>query len=507
MLPRLKTLPRAVLAGVVALAVPISASAGPDQVYNWIRGQQRPTGLVANQQDDAFSGVYVDALAAMAYLHRGDAVAAERVFDKFDVWRAANWGSTTATRGFPMAWNADTGVVDATSDRWIGDNAWLLLALEYHALMTGSAKYADMRAYVRDWLIALKDSDGGVKSGFNSAGAMTHKSTEGNFDCYSALVMRPADRAHIGSWLTTQMYLPAEQRFKTGSTVSSTALDCCSWAVTSLGAGYANVLLYAENNYARTTSRDIGAGTATGFGDTPGQNRVWYEGTGQMALAYRVAGQTAKADATLADMEAVETFLDANRSGWPCSSTLPAWTGASTKLFVPSGAWYLFTKWNFNPMDQASWRLPVDSWGQFSSSSPLLLSTVADPSDSARQVWRLQSKAALNSYQGVFLKVHVASGATYQVRATVRNVASAPLQAGSVGLLSVEWKNASGAEISRQESIAWTSTLSASAWTLKTANFVAPVGAVAGHFVMLQRDQATPAGGAFLFKTLSVHQP
>lgn len=507
MLPRLKPLLAVALAGGLGLASAVPAVAGPDQVYNWIRGQQRSSGLVANQQDDAFSGVYVDALAAMAYLHQGDAVAAERIFDKFDVWRAANWGSTTATRGFPMAWNADTGVVDTTSDRWIGDNAWLLLALEYHALMTGSADYTDMRAYIRDWLIALKDTDGGVKSGFNPAGAMTHKSTEGNFDCYSALVMRPADRAQILNWLTSQMYIPAEQRFKTGSTVSSTALDCCSWAVTSLGAGYSGVLAYAENNYARTTSRDIGSGTATGFGDTPGQNRVWYEGTGQMAIAYLVAGQTAKANTTLVNMEAVETVLDSTRSGWPCSSTLPAWTGASTKLFVPSGAWYLYAKWNFNPMNQASWRLPVESWGQFASSSPLLLATVADPSDSARQVWRLQSKAVLNSYQGVFQKVPVSAGVTYQFRATVRNDASAPLQSGSVGVFSVEWKNASGVEISRHETAGWNSTLSSSAWTLKTANFTAPAGAVTGHFVMLQRDQASPFGGRYLFKTFSVHQP
>lgn len=507
MLPRLKTLLCAVLAGGVALAIPISAVAGPDQVYNWIRGQQRASGLVANQQDDAFSGVYVDALAAMAYVHQGDTVAAERIFDKFDAWRVANWGGTTATRGFPMAWNADTGVVDTTSDRWIGDNAWLLLALEYHALMTGSADYVDMRAYIRDWLIALKDTDGGVKSGFNSAGAMTHKSTEGNFDCYSALVMRPTDRAQILNWLTTQMYIPTEQRFKTGSTVSTTALDCCSWAVASLGSGYANVLAYGFSEYHKTgVTRDLG-GTAAGFGDLPGQQRIWYEGTGQMAVAYQVAGMSADLTRTLNEMEAAVTNLDANSSGWPCSSTLPPWTGAASKLFVPSGAWYLYAKWNFNPMNQASWRLPVESWGQFASSSPLLLTTVADPSDSARQVWRLQSKAVLNSYQGVFQKVPVSAGVAYQVRATVRNDASVPLQAGSVGVFSVEWKNASGAEISRHETVGWNSTLPASAWTLKTASFTAPAGAVTGHFVMIQRDQATPVGGRFLFKTLSVHQP
>src|SRR5687768_18077124 len=91
MLPRLlKPLILTSLAVCLGLA---PSAAGPDQVYAWIRSQQRASGLVANQQDDAFSGVYVDALAAIAYIHQGDAVAAERIFDKFDVWRAANWGA------------------------------------------------------------------------------------------------------------------------------------------------------------------------------------------------------------------------------------------------------------------------------------------------------------------------------------------------------------------------------------------------------------------------------
>lgn len=347
------------LLGLVLGTAGLRAAHDPAGAYAWIRQQQRPSGLFANQQEDTFSGLYVDALAAFCLVHQGEVAAAEKLFDHLDAWRKdkAHWGDELSKQGFPQAWNADTGEADLASDRWVGDNAWLLLALEYHRKKTGSDRYAGMRDAVADWLVALQDpADGGIWAGFNRNGAMKHKSTEGNLDCYAALTMRPEARAGVHRWLTEKMWVPTENRFRTGSTSDYTALDCVSWAVAALGADYAKILEYAEKHYVRSAPMDALPGkTAEGFGDLPGKDRVWFEGTGEMIVAYRVAGRDADAERWIAAMDAVAVPAQTVGHGWPCSSNDPAWRGASTHPFIASGAWYLMGVWKLNPMNPASW--------------------------------------------------------------------------------------------------------------------------------------------------------
>ncbi len=341
--------------------LPIAAAPNPEiarKAYAWIASQQRDSGLMSNQLNDPFSGLYVDALAAFCFLREKEITRAGRMFDLLDAWRIQNWGTTLERQGFPQAWNSDTGAAFMDSDRWVGDNAWLLLALEYHRKLTGSEKYAAMRNAITDWLVALQDeADGGIKAGFNRHGPMPHKSTEGNLDCYAALVARPEARAGVLRWLEQKMWIPEEKRFRTGSTVDSTALDCVSWGVSALGPKYAPALEYAEKNYIITAPYDARPGFAViGFGDLPGHNKVWFEGTGEMIVAYRVAGRHADAEKWMAAMDSAALPVGDLGAGWPCSSTEPPWAGGTTKPFVASGAWYLFGAWNFNPMDQSSWK-------------------------------------------------------------------------------------------------------------------------------------------------------
>lgn len=332
-------------------------SADESRVYRFIRSQQQPSGLFRNQTDDPFSGLYVTALGSICLLHQGQTAEAEKVFDLFDAWRVDHWGNTPELQGFPQAWNADTGMADEKSDRWIGDNAWLLLALEYHHRMTGSTKYLLLRTAIADWLVGLQDEDGGIKAGFNRNGPMLHQSTEGNLDSYAALALRPEAQKRIYSWLLTKMWIPREGRFRTGSTEESSALDCLSWSVAALGPDFSACLDYAEKTYVITAAMDgFPDRKAQGFGDLPGKQRVWFEGTGEMIVAYRAAGRHDAARKWIAEMDKVALTLPDNAAGWPCSSNDPAWNGGSTRPFVASGAWYLFGCWNFNPMNSGSWK-------------------------------------------------------------------------------------------------------------------------------------------------------
>ncbi len=320
------------------------------EVYSWLTQQQAPTGILGNQEDESFSGLYSNALAAICYMQQGDLARTEKVFSFF----ALHLDSVAKQPpgGFCQFWDAATGQPFLDTDRWIGDNAWLLIALNHHYYLTGKDTYADMRHTIAEWLIGLQDSDGGIQSGYNSNGLMFWKSTEGNLDCYAALTDYPQERADIQDFLQTQMWIPGEGRFRMGSTVYESALDTCSWGVAALGTGYKSALQYAQDTFLRTRTSDATGALVTGFSDFVAEDRIWLEGTGQMVLAFEVAGQTDEAQFFLQELHKamMPSSRFAGTVGLPAFTNDPAWSTGSTRIFVPSQAWYLFGGWQFNPM-------------------------------------------------------------------------------------------------------------------------------------------------------------
>lgn len=327
-----------------------NSSANTTGIYEWLLHQQEHTGILGNQENEYFSGLYTNALAAICYIHEGDIARAERVFSLFngrlDVAKAL-------PGGFPQFWEANTGQPHLDSDRWIGDNAWLLIALNHHYYKTGKHTFAEMRQTIAEWLISLQDVDGEIKSGFNQDGLMYWKSTEGNLDCYAALIDYPAERNKIGRFLREEMWVPGEGRFRMGSTVSESALDCLSLGVAALGRDYSRALQYAEAALLCQQISDATGNAVTGFCDFTTRDRIWLEGTGQMVVAYHVAGQEDGMQRFLGELDkaVMPSSRFAGTVGLPCHTNNPAWTTGSTTIFVPSQAWYLFGVWQFNPMN------------------------------------------------------------------------------------------------------------------------------------------------------------
>lgn len=331
-------------------------SGNPAKVYGWLLAQQAPTGLLGNQENEYFCGVYTNALAAICYIHQGDIAGAERIFAFFD--GHLDSVAKELPGGFVQFWDAQTGGAYLESDRWVGDNAWLLIALNYHYYITGKNTYAQMRRTIAEWLISLQDTDGGIMSGYNADGLMWWKSTEGNLDCYVALVEYPNEQNKIGQFLQQKMWIPAESRFRMGSTVAESALDGCSLGVAVFGGDYAAALQYAETALARQKRSDATGSIVAGFSDFVGDDRIWLEGTGQMVVAYHVGRQPGKAEQFLSELD--KAMMPSPRYpdtvGLPCHTNDPAWATGSTNIFVPSQAWYLFGAWRFNPMSPEGYR-------------------------------------------------------------------------------------------------------------------------------------------------------
>ena len=333
-----------------------SAKSIEDQVYGWlVSHQNNNTGLLGNQEEDDFSGIYPNALAAIAFIHKGETQRAEKIFDFFLKNFDSEFASGTL-KGFHQFWNAASGAVFSDTDRWVGDNAWLLMVLNFYQNKTKNNKYETMQEGIAQWIISLQDEDGGINAGFNKNGPMNHKSTEGNLDCYVALINHSFQREKVLKYLTEKMWVESTQRFQMGSTVHESALDCCSWSIGALGSGFKKTMSYTEKKFLRTVTSDANGKTINGFSDFVDKKKVWLEGTGEMVVAYNIVGERGKAKKYLKELEKAmvksEMFNDA--MGLPCSTNDPSWTGANKKIFVPSQCWYLFGAWKINPMESQS---------------------------------------------------------------------------------------------------------------------------------------------------------
>jgi hypothetical protein len=339
-----------VLSSSAALFAQTPERDNAQKVYAWLLRQQGEYGLLGNQEDDNYSGLYPNALAAICYTEKGDIERAEKIFRHFD----GKYDTTFATEpgGFFQFWNAANGEPRADTDRWIGDNAWLLIALNHHRRKTGSDEFARMRAGIAKWLISLQDDDGGILSGFNMKGPMNSKATEGNLDCYAALTDFPTQRKKIKRFLENKMWISKEKRFLMGSTSSDPALDCCSWAVSALGSKYRETLRYAEKNFLQTHKSVASGNLVTAFCDLRGKQRIWLEGTGEMVVAYQVAGEPEKAKRFLGELDKamVSSQSFEGTAGLPCHTNDAVWPGGDEKIFVPSQCWYLLGTWGVNPM-------------------------------------------------------------------------------------------------------------------------------------------------------------
>lgn len=334
--------------------LPAEEPATPAQkVYAWLLAQQGGGDLLGNQEDDNYSGLYSNALAAICFLHQGDVERAERIFRVYD--RHRENVLLEPPGGLFQFWDAKQGTPHPTSDRWIGDNAWLLIALNHHQRKTGKQDFESLRAEIARWLISLQDKDGGIWSGYSIKGKMESKSTEGNLDSYSALIGKAAERKRIRKFLESELWLPKQDRFRMGTTSYDPALDCSAWAVCVFGARYRETLRYAEKTFIQTQTSKANGKSIQGFGDLLGKQRIWLEGTGEMVVAYRAAGEPKKSAQFLGELEKamIPSTLFADTVGLTCHTNDPAWPGGDEKIFVPSQCWYLFGTWGLNPMADA----------------------------------------------------------------------------------------------------------------------------------------------------------
>lgn len=326
------------------------------QIISWMEQQQLPNGLLESTENNNFVSTYDQSLAAMCFMLHDDFQRAEAIFDFFEGRRASELNAGVG--GFSQ-FRDRNGVPG--NHRWMGDNAWLLLALNNHKALTGRSDYNALIADLSSWLISLQDTlDGGLWAGYNADDELlAYKVTEGNLDAFNAIDGYTDFHVRLMDFFDTHRWNEADQALMSWpeNTPYKYAVDCFSWAYCAFP-GYPHTTLSDAQRFINTQSSTLTGASIEGYDIDEDRDAIFMEGTGQMALAWKISGNSFQYDRFMAELDKgyVMSTLHTDAGGFPYASNPgtaygsdPYWTGADTEIAISPGAWYVFALRGFNP--------------------------------------------------------------------------------------------------------------------------------------------------------------
>ncbi|MEM8929298.1 MAG: hypothetical protein AAGC45_13955, partial [Bacteroidota bacterium] len=327
-----------------------------DQIYNWFVNQQLSNGLLESTENGNIVSLYDNALAALIFMLYDDFEKAEKIFDFFDskidselLQGKGGFSQLRDKNGIPF------------NRRWMGDNAWLLIALNNYHSKKGNTKYQRLSDEISNWLKGLQDFDGGLFGGYNSDDTKIHKITEGNIDAFNAISGYSLFHEKLLDYLGNERWSSVDKNLVAWieNPKYLYALDLHSWSYC-IFEDYPVSSLHSASRFLNAQIPTISGQEVMGYCFDEDKDVVWLEGTGHMALAFKVAGLQKEAGFYLSEMEKVyvESEKFKNAIGFPYVSNEGTsygpealWEGASTKPAISSAAWFLFAKKGFNPFE------------------------------------------------------------------------------------------------------------------------------------------------------------
>jgi hypothetical protein len=325
-------------------------------VYQWLVNEQLYNGLLESATGSNFVSLYDNSLAALTYIAKGDTLKAKAIFDFFN--NNLNSELLFGTGGFAQ-FRSSSGVPLSGSGRWLGDNAWLLIALNNYKEKTKSNRYNDMMQNLDKWIRHLQDTDGSLWGGYDPvSGVKTNKVTENMLDAFNALSgydtlhKRLLEYFYNVRWDKNNKVLvsaPGDRYMY--------ALDNFSWGYCALEDFPAGSLDFADKIFLTKQFAVSTGAYVSGYCIDIDRDNVFLEGTGQMIVAFQKAGLTDKADLFLKEIEKTITSGPNTTMGIPYATNRGSgygpdllWQGADNLPCVSSAAWYLFGKLKFDPM-------------------------------------------------------------------------------------------------------------------------------------------------------------
>jgi len=322
--------------------------------YTWLTNMQLPNGLVESTEGGNFVSLYDNALAALAFISQGDTKRAEMIFDFFNARIESELMNTPG--GFYQFRDAEG---NNARTKWLGDNAWLLIALNNYEEITGNIRYQRMASELEKWMRSLQDTDGGLWGGTRENGDQIHKITEGIITAFNAV--QGFDDFHKGilsfikeqRWDTNEQVLVAQPDFPK----YNFALDLYTLGFLIMEDLRVEVLNNA-NKFLNTQKMTLNGEVVEGYCFDEDKDVIWLEGTAQMALAYKVSGMNKEANSILSNLEKtfIPSVMTKNVNAIPYATnqgtsfeTSNLWDNSYKVPALSSNVWYVFAKANFNP--------------------------------------------------------------------------------------------------------------------------------------------------------------
>ena len=323
-------------------------------LLNWLNNAQLANGLVPSTDNGGQISLYDNALSALVYTEFANYAQAERIFDFFNARIASEL--QLGTGGFSQFRDLNG---NPNNQRWLGDNAWLLIALDNYVAKTGSKKYTNLILQMNKWIRSLQDTDGGLWGGHDAGNAQIGKITEGNMDAFAAIEGYDNFHTNLLTYFKNQRWDATNKCFLAwpGNNQYLYALDNFSWGYGIFPDCPIGVLTQA-NKFLTTQVATVTGNSITGYCFDEDKDDIWLEGTGEMVVAFEIAGQTTQSDYYLSQIEKtiITNTSNGNFQGIPYATNLGSgygggllWQGANTQAYISSVAWYLFGKHHFDP--------------------------------------------------------------------------------------------------------------------------------------------------------------
>ena len=325
------------------------------EILNWFDNQQLSNGLLESIENGNVVSLYDNALASMVFMLQEDYEKAENIFNFFNARIDSELKNDVG--GFSQLRDRN-GMPN--NHRWMGDNAWLLIALNNYKAMTGMTTYDNLATEIKNWLLTLQDTDGGLFAGYDSNNNLLNfKVTEGMIDAFNAIEGYTTFHSNLLNYLETNRWDNVDKNLVAwpGNPDYLYALDLHPWSYLMFNNYPVSSLTTAER-YVTIQMSTVTGLEITGYCFDEDQDAIWFEGTGQMTLAFDLANMTNERDYYLSEMEKnlIESINYPNATGFPYSSNIGThsggdllWDTADDEIAISACAWYVFTKRSFNP--------------------------------------------------------------------------------------------------------------------------------------------------------------
>ena len=328
-----------------------------EQIYLWLCNMQQENGLLLSSEGGRYVSLYDNALAALAFTSYGDLNKAEKIFDFFNGKLESEFFQSPG--GFGQLRTSDGIPVENSPRRWLGDNAWLLIALNNYHYKAQNTKYQQLATALSNWIISLQDEDGGVWGGFNEKGTRISKIAEGNIDAFNAVSGYLVFHKKLLTYLKNVRWESGNKIFVAwaDNPAYRYALDLHSWSYC-IFEDFPQKILTDAKRFETTQKSTATKKSIRGYCFDEDRDVVWLEGTGQMVVAFSKAKRENESQACISEMRKnlIQSSLYPGTYALPYTANFGTsygsdelWDGVDTNPAVSSTVWYLFGMKGFDP--------------------------------------------------------------------------------------------------------------------------------------------------------------